>query len=459
MTTHTNDPTIQEIPSTGAKIELVDLSECEREIILELSAEQVTKEFESVYRKLARTVELPGFRPGKAPVSVVKQRFHREARSEVLNQLANRAVMDATRRYQIRPAAEPEVIEANLREGAPCKLRVRLDVFPNVEVKNYKGLRATKKIVAVTPKDVEAVIRRLQEAQAVLVPTERTRAEPGDVVTLKASAETLAEDAPTASVIFQNRELQVELDPDQLDREFYENLVGMTLGETRSFIMSHGEDFPVRELAGRRARHTVQLMEIHLKDLPLVDDEFARSVDSQVSTLAELREKIRQTLEESRERKAEENLRQDLLAQLLDRHRFPLPRLLLRQRALRRAEEMAQFLWEKGLWKETSEATQSKILELGYELAERDLRSALVLEKIADLEGITVSDQEVDLEIARRAARMHQSAAELKHRLTKGGLLDSIKTELRNRMALETVVANAQVTTEIVEASEENAQA
>ncbi|HXF03857.1 MAG TPA: trigger factor [Blastocatellia bacterium] len=435
-------------------IQLQDLSDCEKEIVFELAADEVNREFASVYRTLAEQVELPGFRRGKVPVSVLRQRFRRDVQDQVSRRLLARLIEEAVRRFQIRPASEPEVIEASVSEGAPLKMKIRMEVFPSVEVKPYKGLRATKKIVAVTDKDIDAVLHRLQESHAVLVPTDRTEAQAGDVVTVEATAEVLSNDSGETSVLYRDREQELELNPQKLLPDFYNNLIGLRTGESRSFVLSYPADSFPPEFAGRTIRHAVRLLEIRRKDVPPLDDEFARSVDDTVSTLDELREKIRRQLTDRREKEAQEALHQEVLGQLLDQNRFSLPPTVLQVRTQRKAEQMVRILLERGADVEAVEAKTSALVETSRELAERELRAALILEKIADLEGITVSEAEVDAEIARRAARFHYSPADLKRRLTKEGLLDSIRDELRNRKALETVVAHAQVTTEIVEAAE-----
>lgn len=435
-------------------IQLQDLSDCEKEIVFELAADEVNREFASVYRTLAEHVELPGFRPGKVPVSVLRQRFRRDVQDRVSRRLMARLVEEAVHRFQIRPAAEPEVIEASVSEGAPLKMKIRMEVFPSVEVKPYKGLRATKKVVAVTDKDIDAVLHRLQESQAALVPTDRTEAQAGDVVTVEDTAEVLSNDSGETSVLYQGREEELELNPEKLLPDLYNNLVGLRKGESRSFVLSYPADSSPPEFAGRVIRHSVRLLEIRRKEVPALDDEFARSVDDTVSTLGELREKIRQQLIERREKEAEEALRRQVLGQLLDQNRFSLPPTVLKERTQRKAEQMVRMLLERGADVEAVEAKTSALVETSRELAERELRAALILEKIADLEGITVSEAELEAEIARRAVRFHHSPADLKRRLTKEGLLDSIRDELRNRKALETVVAHAQVTTEIVEAAE-----
>jgi trigger factor len=435
-------------------IHLQDLSDCEKEIVFELAADEVSREFASVYRTLAQRVELPGFRPGKVPVSVLRQRFRRDVQDQVCRRLMARLLEEAVHRFQIRPAAEPEVIEASVSEGAPLKMKIRMEVFPSVEVKPYKGLRATKKIVAVTDKDIDAVLHRLQESHAALVPTDRTEAQAGDIVTVEVTAEVLSNDSGETSVLYQDQEQEFELNPEKLPHEWYENLVGLHKGESRSFVLSYPADSSPPEFADRTIRHSVRLLEIRRKDVPALDDEFARSVDDTVTTLSELREKIRRQVLERREKEAEEALRQQVLVHLLDQNRFSLPPTLLRERTQRKAEQMVRILLERGVDAETVEAKTSALVETSRELAQRELQAALILEKIAELEGITISEAELDAEIARRAARFHYSPADLKRRLTKEGLLDSIRDELRNRKALETVVAHAQVTIEIVEAAE-----
>jgi len=432
------------------KVAVTDLSECTKELAIELPAEEVGEELQKIYAELARHRKVPGFRPGKVPLSVIKQRFRREAHGELARQLVPRLIEEGLRERQLKLAAEPQLSDLSLAEGQPLRFKATVEVFPRIEINNYTRLALTKKVRRVTERDVEQVLQQLREAHAVLLPVEDRGAEGGDVATLRVTAEEVKEEGE-GQLLYVDNETTIELIKDRLHPDFYENIQGMRLGETKSFVTSYPEDFPSPSLAGKRIRYTVKLAELRMKELPELDDDFAREVGKGVETLSELREKIREGVQRRVEEEAEVELRQQALDRLVRDNRFELPPSLLESRSREKFQSLIQSLADSGVDLSAAQIDWKAMSERTAEEAARELRAALILEKIADLEQIEVSDAEVETEIARLAARSQKSPMELKSRLTKQGWVDSMKSEIRNRRALEFVVAHAEVKTGMIE--------
>jgi trigger factor len=436
------------------KIDVLDLSGCKKELVVELPAEDVRREMEKVHAELARHLKVPGFRPGKVPLSVVKQRFRRETRDELIRQLVPRLVRQALADKQMKLAGEPDLTDLSMEENQPLRLKATVEVFPDVQLKGYKGLLATKRVHAVTEKEIADLLAKARDSHAVLVPVEDRPSQAEDVATLLVTAQEINDDGSEGNLLSQEKEMQVELVPERLDPRFYAELPGMTLGETKSFVITYPKEEQPASLAGKTVRYTTKLTELQIKELPELDDEFAQAVGSGVETLDELKQKIKDELARLKDGEAMNGLREQLLTRLVDENRFDVPDSVVSKRHEEKLQEVVRSLMESGVDPSSAEINWDGLAEQARETAARELRAMLILEKIAELEQIEVSEAEVDAEISRLAARSQKSPIELKGRLTKQGMLDSIKGEIRNRRALEVVVASADVRTELIESEE-----
>ncbi len=425
------------------RVEVRDLSECRKELLIELPVEEVHQELEKVYGDLASRLMVPGFRPGRVPLSVVRQRFRREAHQELRRRLIPVLLAQALAAHRLRLAAEPEVSEFLISDVEPLRMRAQVEVFPHVEVRAYRGLRAVKRVRPVTDRDVEQFLARLQEAHAVLVPVEGRPAQVGDIVTVQVTADEVNEGGKVLRRLSEHEERTLELSPERVAEDpLAREIVGCSPGEAKSVLVAEG--------SGRRIRYTLLLSEVRRKEIPELDDEFAHTVSTRAETLDELRQHIRQELERRRAEEAEAELREQLLDQLVKEHPFEVPPTVVERMARERVHRFARALAQSGNAFASATLDWEEIVRRRREEAARDVRAMLLLDRIAEKEGIQVSEAELDAEIARWASRQQITPAELKGRLTKEGGLDTIRSEIRRRKALELVVASAEVETEEV---------
>ncbi len=422
------------------KVEVRDLSECRKELLIELPVEDVRVELEKVYSDLAQRITVPGFRPGRVPLSVVKQRFKREAREELNRRLIPLLLEHVVSTYRWRLAAGPKVSEVTVSETEPLRMRAIIEIFPEIEMREYRGLRAVKRVRPVTESEIQGVLERLREAHAVLVPVEGRPSEIGDIVTLRVTADEVDVEGKAVRRVLERQEMTVELTPEAVSEDpFAREIVGLSSGEEKSFFLP-GD-------SGRTIRYAVAVGEVRRKEIPELDDEFAQTVSQRAETLDELRELIRQELERRHAEEAEAELREQLLDQLLREHRFEVPPTMVERAARERLRQLTRSL-ARGGDESVSSIDWEQIARRQVEEAARDVRAMVLLDRIAEQEGVEVSEAELDAEIARRAAQWQMAPSELKSRLTKEGGLDTIRSEIRRRKALEIIVASAEVETE-----------
>lgn len=425
------------------KSEINHLSATRKELVIEAPAAVVQEEFDKIYARLSRSVKVAGFRPGKVPRSVIKQKFYREARDTVASQLLPQTIRAALAPYHLDPIAEPKIYDLSLQEGQPLTFRTTVEVRPQIGTIHYQGLRLTKTVKAVTEADVEAALERLRQQHSQLVPIDDRPAEVGDFATVTLWSRT----APAAT----SQVIEIEIGSQEVLPAFSENLKGLSVGETRRFNVTYPSHYHAAELAGKQVEYDVRLEALRLKELPDLDDEFPITIGEDFETLADFRSELKRRLQASHEAEADEALLQTALQHLVDAHPFEVPESMVRQQLEQRLTQLAQAVAAQGIDPKSADIDWQALADHERENAIRDVRAALLLQEIAEREAIAVSTAELDAEINSLAAQRHESPIQLRGRLTKEGSLDSMKTELRHRKALAWVVGAAVVEREVVD--------
>jgi trigger factor len=430
------------------KTELKDLSPTRKQIDIEIDAEAVRAVYDRVSDQYAKQANVPGFRPGHAPRGVVRSRFKEQIRSEVLRDLIPSTVQAAIDEHQLAPLGEPELNLEN-NEGldqlgqTPISFNINVEVLPEVELGKYKGLEATRRTRPIKDEDVDRVIEQLRENSASLEPVEDRGAELGDTVTASFHGKFINE--PDAEPINVD-EVDVVLGGQGVVPAINENLTGIKPEEEKTFLVDYPADFSSKGLAGKQLEYTVKVAAVRLKELPELDDEWAQSLGDEVESLAQLREKIRGDLETQAKDESEGKVRTDILRQLVDAHQFELPERLVEHQTEHRFETVVRDMISHGVDPRNPELDWDKARGSLKEQAVFDLRSSLLLERIADEEKIDISDQEIEDEINAVATASRQSPEQVRAVLTKQGGERSIAGRLRNRKALDFLATNASVT-------------
>lgn len=448
----------------------VETATCKRELVIEIPAEDVQREVERVTLTFQRRARVPGFRPGKTPASVIRQRFRDDIREQVLHNLIPEHFERRVREEHLELAGGPHIEDVHLEPetNEPLRFKAVFEVLPTFELKDYTELEVEVVEPAVSEEEVEATLKQLQEQQATFLPVEDRPLQDGDFALVSVhgkpeSPETAGKprtaDQPPAPAGASGSGMAVRgkrAEPVVLDdvlceiggadthAAFTENLRGAQAGEERSFTISYPEDFHDKRLASRTLLYTVRVNAIKQKQAPELNDEFARDLGS-FNSLEEVRAGIRQNLLEEKRERAVEEAKEQLLNRLVELHDFPVPESLVEKQVQSRMERAVRQLASKGVNPAKLELDWSRLRASQREAALRDARAGLILERIADREDIQVSEQELqqhmDL-LARQAARGKDPAV-VRARLTKEGVADRIKSRLHKDKALDFVYRNA----------------
>jgi trigger factor len=431
------------------KTELIDVSPTRKEIKIEIDAAEVRNAYDRISREYSKAAKVPGFRPGHAPTSVVRTRYKSEIRSDLMRELLPDAVNNAIVEHSLAALGEPDVqfdnAEALERPGEqPLTVKVGLEVLPEIELKEYKGLETTRRTRPITDADVDRVIEGLRDSSASLQPVEDRASQLGDTVTINARGRFI-DDEPDAEDIKVD-DVEVVIGGPGVQQEFTDNLTGVKPEETKTFLVDYPQDFSSPGLAGKKVEYTTEVTAVRQKELPELDDEWAQSLGPEFDTVETLRTKVREDLEARSKAESEHHVRGELVKKLVAAHKFEVPQTLVEQQTNQRMQDVARQMMGRGIDPRSQQIDWEGAREELKSQAADDVRATMLMEKIAETENLTVSDEEVEAEIESIATASRQSKEQVRAALTKNGGERSIAHRLRNRKALDLLVENARIT-------------
>jgi len=413
---------------------------CRREIELEIPAEEVQKSVEKIAREIARVARVPGFRPGKAPVTLIRRRFADDIKSEVLQSLIPERIEKALEEQKMVPVTRPQVDHVDFPEAGPVKFRAVFEVFPEFELGEYKGLEVEVDAVEITEEDVDKTVEEMRSRAATFVPVEGRALADGDYAVLKIIGVPAGGGEP-----IQAENVLCHIGAEETMEAFNTNLRGAQSGDKKQFDATYPQDYPDPKLAGKSFHYTVEVLGVKEKKLPELNDEFAKDVDA--TSLEDLRVKIRQNLEAAREQRQREQAEQKLIEALIAKHEFPVPEALVEHQQDARLERVVRSLAGQGVDPRAVNVDWVSLRERQRERAVGDVKAEMLLDRVATAESIEVSEEELDHEVAHLAEHSGESAQAFRARLTKQGSLDRMKSKLRSDKTLEWLYRNARIQT------------
>lgn len=431
------------------KVELIDVSETKKTLNVEVPPEMVDAEIARVTRHYAKSARLPGFRPGKAPVTVVRQRFKEQILHDVAHDLVPRVVGDALRERGVAPVDTPKVRDLNLEEGKALVFSAAVEVAPPVDPGDLGTVRLQQTSVQISEDEVDQALSRLRERLARVEPVTDREAQHGDTVVMDLTRRRLTgpqgaeipEEAPEP-----HTDVSAEIGAAGNPPGFDEGLIGVTADAARTFDVTFPADYEVEDLAGARMEYAVQVKALRRRVLPEVDDDFAKDL-GEFETLEALRTRIREDLEEDGQRERRRRLRQQLLEQLAGRVTGEVPEGMVTREVDRRVEEFMRRLMEQGIDPRQAAVNWEEFRTQQQEPAVATVRSVLVLDAIAAREGVEVSDDELDADIAGYATRMGRTLEDVRGELARQDQLEQIRTGLIREKAVELAMARATIDT------------
>ena len=414
---------------------------CRRELDLEIPAEEVTKAIEKVAKEFAKVARVPGFRPGKAPITLIRRKFADDIKGEVLQSLVPERVEKAVAEQKLTPVSQPQVDKLDFTEGQPLKFRAVFEVLPEFELSNYKDLEFEMPAMDLTDEDVTKALEEMRERAAAFAPVEGRAVENGDFVQLKLHGTPEGGGDP-----LQADSVLCHIGAEETMEPFNESLRGANVGDHKNFDVPYPADYPDAKLAGKTFHYAVEVLGIKTKKLPELNDEFAKDV-SDATTLEELKTKVRENLEHQRDHKHKDLLREKVLAEIVKLHDFPVPEALVEHQMDVRLERVVRSLAQQGVDPRQVNLDWVTLRKRQQERATDDVKAELIIDRIATKEEIDVTNEEVQHELEHMASHSGESAAALEARLTKQGTLDRMKSKLRSDKTLDWLAQNSRIRT------------
>jgi trigger factor len=421
------------------KTELTDINETQKTIRIEIPTEVVDAEINRIARDYTKQARIPGFRPGKVPPTLVKQRFREQILHDVMHGLIPRAVDEALQARGIEPVDTPDIKDVALREGHPLTFTAAVETVPPVDPGDLSTVTLREASTEVDEAAVEQAIQRLRSQAAKFEPVEGRPVADGDSVVLDIERRAAGEEPE------RHEGVTVELGSPANPPDFDANLTGLTPGETKTFTVRFPESYPVPDMAGAEVTYTVAVKEIRRKVLPEIDDEFAKDLGA-FDSLDALRERVRTDLQAEAEEAARRQLRNDLLRQLAERVTFRVPAVLVEREIDRRLEEFVRQLMQQRIDPRQSGIDWGQFRESQREAAQAAVASALVLDEVARRENLTVAPEDVDKEIEAYATRAGRTPAAIRAQIEKEGGLGRLAAGLRREKAVDFALSRAKMT-------------
>ena len=422
------------------KTEFTDVSETQKTLAIEIPLDVVDAEINRVARGYTKQVRLPGFRPGKAPQTLIKQRFREQILHDVMHDLIPRAVEEALQERGIEPVDTPNIKDVALEEGRAMTFTAAIEMVPSFDPGDLSSITLERPPVQIGEDVVDDMLQRLRDRAGTFEPVEGRPVAEGDAVVLH-----LDRTGPDGQVDHHD-DVTVQLGAPGNPPGFDAQLVGMSDGEARTFTIHFPESYPASELADTDQAYAITLKGIRRRVLPELDDEFAKDM-GEFESLAALRERLGADLREEAEEKARRQVRSELFKQLSRRVTFELPASLVEREMDRRLEEFARQLTSQNLDPREAGVDWAQFREAQREPARDAAASALVLDEIARREQITVASEDVDKEIERFATRAGRTPAALRAQLEKEGGISRLHAGLRREKAIDLALSRANMAT------------
>jgi trigger factor len=413
-------------------------------LTVEVDADTVNKGLDAAFKKVVTKVNVPGFRKGKIPRGMFESRFGVESLyQDALDILLPDAYENAVKETGIEPVDRPEIDIEQIEKGQNLIFTAKVTVKPEVQLGDYKNLEVESIDTNVTDDDVEQELKQLQERQAELVVKEEGTVGDGDtaVIDFEGFVDGVAFEGG------KGENYSLAIGSGSFIPGFEEQLIGLEAGGEKDVEVTFPEEYHSEELAGKPATFKVKVHEIKAKELPVLDDEFAKDVDEEVESLDALKAKTKARLEESRKQEAENTVRNSLVDKATENATIDLPAAMVKVEQDRMIREFEQRLQSQGmnleLYFQFSGTDEAALREQMSEDAEKRVRMNLTLEAIANAENIEVSDEELNEEIENMAAMYQTTAENIKNML---GNVDLLKEDIKIRKAIDFLVDNSKAT-------------
>ena len=430
---HDHEHTHQHAPSLNPELT--------REIEVEVGADEVSKSFKTVVKRYQKLARIPGFRAGKVPESLIRSKFAKEVRQEVLESLVSERFRKAINDQKLRPVSEPQLLDMQLLDGQPLKFKAAFEVAPQIDITGYDSVRVSKPDAGLTDDEYAAELNRVLDSHATVEPVEEDRAlADGDWAEIqfrgevKDLAQTVTEDgvqnASTQAPIT-GEDVLIEIGGKNTLAAFNDALRGAKPGQELKFEVDYPADFGERRLAGQTVSYDVTVKGIKHKTYPERDAEFAKQLGNYESW-DDFETKLREHASDRKKNALENGVKDKMLGELIQRFQFPVPESFVQQQIEARLDRGLRALAQQGMKVEDMRKLDFVQLRSSQrDLAVNEVKVSMILDRIAEAEGVVVSDEDVDRELLMLSIQSREPLETLRERLSNDGGLDRIREQMR----------------------------
>lgn len=441
-------------PERVMKFTWEDSGVTKKKLNVEVPAEKVTELLDAKIKQAGKTAKLKGFRPGKAPLGMIKKLYGPQLEQEVTQELINSSMDDALKEKEYNLAVSPSLDDSSYEDGKPFTFSLSMEIKPSFEVENYEDIELKKEEVNVTPEMMEDRIEQLRKSQGTINPVEDPGPiKDGDMAVISYKAFVGEEPVEGGD----NPSYQLEVGKGNFSKGFEDNLIGMTVDEDKEFTVKFAEDHYSSAFANKEVRFEVVLTGVKEMVLPELNDDFAKGLGADIETMEALEERLKQDMIAMEERRIEEDLRKALNEKLLELVDFELPEGMV-QGELESMVEKTKFNLERsGLSLEAAGMSIEKLKEDYQSMAEKQVKTSLILEKIATEKSLTVSEEELKMRIFQMAAQSGQDPEKMMELYSQNYMLGQLSRSILEEKTLNFVMENANIdnTSESAEADSE----
>jgi trigger factor len=414
---------------------------CKHEVEIVVPVDDVNHETEHVVKDVQKKAHLPGFRPGKAPVSIIKTRFKDAIRQDVLEHILPKAFRKKADEEHWNVVGTPNVTDIHFHEGEPLRFKAEFEVAPDFEVNNYRGIEVPYAEPQVSDEDVTKRIEEIRERKAEYVNEDPRPLVSGDHTLVSVESIGGIEGEPIRS-----NDMALHIGNTETLPEFNEHLVGMSPEEEKEFDVTYPADYGQERLAGKTVRFKVKVKAVRRKELPELNDEFARDLGD-YQNLEDLREAIRKVIFAEREYAAQQEAKGKIVDSLAKSHDFPVPQAYVDHQIENNVRRSVREITGRDMDPRSLNLDWNKLREQQGERATQDVKASLLLDKVADSESIHATSEEVDRELQRIAKTEREAVAALRMRFEKDGTLGRIASRIRTEKTLNFLFEQARKVT------------
>ena len=421
------------------KTEFTDVSETRKTITIEIPPDVVDAEIDRIAKGYTKQAKIPGFRPGKVPTTIVKQRFKDQILHDVMHGLIPRAVDEALQERGIEPVDTPNIKDVAIQEGQPLKFTANIETVPPFDPGDLSTIRATRPPTEVSEEAVDNALKRLRERAAKFEPVEDRPAAEGDTLVVD------LERTDADGHVDRHENVSVEIGSPVNPPGFDAELIGLSAGAQKTFSIHFPADYTVKEMADTDVTYAASVKEIRRKVLPELDDEFAKDLGADFDSLDTLKQRVRADIAEEAASHASRQVRAEVLKQLSERVTFELPPSLVEREIDRRLEEFVRQLMQQNVDPRQAGIDWSQFREAQRAPARAAVAGAIALDEIARRERISVAPEEIESEIERFAAQAARTPAAIRAQLEKEGGIARLTIGLRREKAVDLALSRATI--------------